>query len=72
MDSKNAENTIFEVLKQHHIHQKIQLEEQFRSETKAEKDEQRAMICEQRQKEKDDKVAEHEKVMLKIRTRYYY
>ena len=62
MESARAENTIFHVLQQHHIQQKIQLEEQFRSEIKASQDEARAMIGEQRQQEKDELIAAHEKV----------
>lgn len=62
MESERAENTIFHVLQQHHIQQKIQLEEQFRSEIKASQDKERAMISEQRQQEKDELVAAHEKV----------
>jgi hypothetical protein len=38
------------------------LEEQFRSEIKASQDEARAMIGEQRQQEKDELIAAHEKV----------
>lgn len=62
MESERAENTIFHVLQQHHIQQKIQLEEQFRSEIKASQDEERALISEQRQQEKDQLVAAHERV----------
>lgn len=62
MESEKAENTIFHVLQQHHIQQKIQLEEQFRSEIKASQDEARAKIAEQRQQEKDQLIAAHEKV----------
>ena len=62
MESERAENTIFHVLQQHHIQQKIQLEEQFRSEIKASRDEERALIGEQRQQEKDQLVAAHERV----------
>ena len=62
MESERAENTIFHVLQQHHIQQKIQLEEQFRSEIKASHDEERALISEQRQQEKDQMVAGHERV----------
>lgn len=62
MDSERAENTIFHVLQQHHIQQKIQLEEQFRSEIKAAQDEERAKIGEERQQEKDELTASHEKV----------
>lgn len=62
MESERTENTIFHVLQQHHIQQKIQLEEQFRSEIKAAQDEERAKIGEERQQEKDELTASHEKV----------
>lgn len=62
MESERAENAIFRVLQQHHIKQKIQLEEQFRSEIKAAQDEAQAKIGEERQREKDLLVAAHEKV----------
>lgn len=64
MASDRAENTIFQVLQQHHIQQKIQLEEQFRSEIRATQDEVRAGINEQRQHEKDELIASHEVVSV--------
>ena len=62
MESERAENTILHVLQQHHIQQKIQLEEQFRSEIKVSQDVARARISEQRQQEKEELIAAHEEV----------
>lgn len=62
MESGKAENTIFRVLQQHHVQQKIQLEEQFRTEIMAAQDEARAHVAEIRQNEKDTLIAEQEKV----------
>jgi hypothetical protein len=70
METERAESAIFHVLQQHHIQQKIQLEEQFRSEMKAAQDEERAIIAEQRQQEKDELVAAHEKVVQIIGTSF--
>ena len=62
MESEKAENTIFQVLQQHHIQQKIRLEEQFRTEIKAAQDEARVHVAEIRQQEKDELTAAQEKV----------
>lgn len=64
MESGKAENTIFRVLQQRHVQQKIQLEEQFRTEKMATQDEARAYVAEIRQNEKDMLIAEQEKVGL--------
>ena len=66
MESEKAENTILHVLKQLHIEQKTQLEERFRTEIQAARDEARANVGERRQQEKDDLIAQQEKVKFMV------
>lgn len=62
LDSEQAGNTIYHVLQQRHMRERVQLEEQFNREIAAAKAEARAQMAEARQTEREEIVAEQEKV----------
>ena len=62
LDSERAGNTIYQVLQQRHMRERVQLEEQFSREIAAAKAEARAQMAESRQAEREEIVAEQEKV----------
>lgn len=62
MGSEQAGNTIYQVLQQRHMRERVQLEEQFSREIAAAKAEARAQMAETRQAEREEMVADQEKV----------
>lgn len=62
LDSERAGNTIFQVLQQRHIQERVQREDQFNREIDAAKAEARARMAETRQAEREELIAEQEKV----------
>ena len=62
LDSERAGNTIYQVLQQRHIQERVQLEEQFNREISAAKAEARAQMAETRQTEREELIAEQDKV----------
>lgn len=62
LDSEQAGNTIYQVLQQRHMHERVKLEEQFNREIDAAKAEARAQMAENRQLEREEVVAQQEKV----------
>lgn len=62
LDSERAGNTIYQVLQQRHIQERVQLEEQFNREIDAAKAEARARMAETRQTEREELIADQEKV----------
>lgn len=64
MNSEEAGNTIYRVLQQRHMQERVQLEEQFNKEIAAAKAEARALMSESRQTEREELIAEQEKVRV--------
>lgn len=62
LDSARAGNTIYQVLQQRHIQERVRLEEQFNREIDAAKAEARAQMAETRQAEREELIAEQDKV----------
>ena len=62
LDSEKAGNTIYQVLQQRHMRERVQLEEQCSREIAAAKADARAQMAESRQAEREEMVAEQEKV----------
>lgn len=62
LDSARAGNTIYQVLQQRHIQERVRLEEQFNREIDAAKAEARAQMAETRQAEREELNAEQDKV----------
>ena len=62
LDSERAGNAIYQVLQQRHIQERVQLEEQFNREIAAAKAEARAQMAETRQAEREELIAEQDKV----------
>jgi len=73
LDSERAGNTIYQVLQQRHIQERVQLEEQVNREIAAAKAEARAQMAETRQAEREELIAEQDKVRkLKLAERQTY
>lgn len=62
LDSEKAGNTIYQVLQQRHMRERVKLEEQCSREIAAAKADARAQMAESRQAEREEMVAEQEKV----------
>ena len=65
-DPQNAENLVFKVLEQRHMRERAEQEEQFTREREVSRIELRAAINESRQAEREEFIANQEKVCFSI------
>lgn len=66
-DPKNAENLIFKVLEQRHMRERAEQEEQFAREVEIARTELRADVEENRQAEREELIAQQEKVQIYVK-----
>ena len=62
MSSEQAGNTIYRVLQQRHMQERVQMEDQFNNEIAAAKAEARALMSDTCQAEREELIARQEKV----------
>ena len=71
-DPQNAENLVYKVLEQRHMRERAEQEEQFAQEIEVARIELRAAINESRQAEREELVANQEKVRPRISIYDYF